>query len=83
MCIALRNVTFRLGNYEFNPDADSNKEAEMQSRSKERRGYFHRWVDDVETNKDIPYVKTMALVEDAEDGKIHTVEYYNLQFIDK
>ncbi len=83
MCIALRNVTFRLGNYEFNPDADIKEEAEMQDRCKERSGYFHRWVDDVETNKDIPYVKTMALVEDAEDGKIHTVEYYNLQFIDK
>lgn len=40
-----------------------------------RDGYFHRWVDDVDTSRDIPYLKPMALVEDFEDGKMHLVDY--------
>lgn len=52
----------------------------MNEFSKERNGYFHRWVEDVETSKDIPYVKTMALVEDFESGLVHMVEYTNLKF---
>lgn len=52
----------------------------MEELSKERSGYFHRWVDDVDTSKDIPYIKTMALVEDKADGSIYMVEYNNLKF---
>lgn len=76
----LRKVTFTLGSYEFNPDATPAETAEMERISKERNGYFHRWVDDIDTSKDIPYVKTMALVEDPEDGLMHMVEYYNVRF---
>ena len=36
---------------------------------------------DNENGKDIPYVKTVALVEDAESGKMNIVEYYNLRFV--
>ena len=80
MCKDLRKVVFSLGKYEFHPDADSKEQAEMEELSRERIGYFHRWVDDVDNSKDIPYVKTMALVEDIDDGAVHMVEYYNLKF---
>ncbi len=55
----------------------------MEDFARERNGWFHRWVEDVDTSKDIPYVKTMALVEDLEDGSIHMVEYNNLKFTEK
>lgn len=78
----LRKVTFSLGRYEFIPEATPDEKARMEERTKERTGYFHRWVEDVETNKDIPYIKTSALVEDLEDGRVHMVEYDNLRFIE-
>ena len=80
MCKTLRKVTFSLGRYEFHPDPTPKEEAEMEELSKERKGYFHRWVEDVDTSKDIPYLRPLALVEDIEDGSMHTVEYYNLRF---
>lgn len=80
MCKDLRRITFTLGSYEFIPNPTPK---EMEELSKERSGYFHRWVDDVDTSKDIPYIKTMALVEDNADGSIHRVEYQNLKFSDK
>lgn len=80
MCKGLCRVTFSLGSYEFIPDATPKERKEMEELSKERIGYFHRWIDDVDTSKDIPYVKTMALVEDNADGAVHMVEYYNLKF---
>lgn len=83
MCNSLRKVTFKLMHYEFDPDATPDGEAETEKLSKEREGYFHRWVDDVDNSKDIPYVKTMALVEELENGSMHVVEYYNLTFKEK
>ena len=80
MCDNLRKVTFRLGRYEYCPDLSPERIAEMEEYTRERHGYFHRWVEDVDTSKDIPYVKTMALVEDVEDGKVHTIETSNMQF---
>ncbi len=76
----LRKVTFTLGSYEFLPDPTPKEKEEMEELSKVRSGYFHRWVDDVDTSKDIPYIKTMALVEDNADGSIHMVEFHNLKF---
>ena len=73
-------VTFSLGRYEFHPEATPKEKEEMNELSKKRKGYFHRWVDDVDTSKDIPCIKAMALVEDSEDGSVHMVEYYNLKF---
>lgn len=81
MCKDLRRVTFSLGRYEFIPTPTPQEQAEMEGLSKERQGYFHRWIDDVDTSKDIPYIKTMALVEDGADGKVHMVEYDNIKFL--
>lgn len=80
---SLRKVSFKLKHYEFDPDTTPNQEAEMKRLSKEREGYFHRWVDDVDNSKDIPYVKTMALVEELENSSMHVIEYYNLTFKEK
>ena len=73
-------MIFSLGTYEFIPDATDKEKQEMDELCKERRGYFHRWTEDVDSSKEIPCVKTMALVEEAESGKIYEVEYYNLRF---
>ncbi len=52
----------------------------MEKLSKERNGYFHCWVEDVDTSKDIPCIKTMALVEDCSDGKVYMVDYQYIKF---
>ena len=80
MCNDLRKVTFTLGSYEFLPDPTPKEKEEMEELSKQRSGYFHRWADYVDTSNDIPYVKTMALVEDSADGTVYMVEYHNLKF---
>lgn len=83
MCKSLRKVSFKLGAYEFHPDATPEEEREMLEFCKERNGYFHRWVDDVDNSKGIPYVKTMALVEETDKGEMHLVETYNMTFKDR
>lgn len=80
MCKDLRKVTFTLGSYEFLPNSTPKEREEMEELCKQRAGYFHRWADDVDTSKDIPYVKTVALVEDSADGSVYMVEYFNLKF---
>lgn len=79
MCKHLRKVTFKLGTYEFYPDATKDQIAEMKERTKTRKGYFHRWIDFVDNSKDIPYVKTMALVED-NNGSMYKVDYCQIKF---
>lgn len=78
----LRKVSFRFTPYEFHPDRTETEEKEMEELSKEREGYFHCWTEDVDTSKEIPYIKKMALVENPEDGSIHMVESCNLHFKD-
>ena len=80
MCNSLRKVIFSLGTFEFSPHATDKQKQEMEERYKERHGYFHRWVEDVDCSKEIPCIKPMALVEDDESGKIYEVEYHNLRF---
>ena len=80
MCNKLRKVIFSLGTYEFIPDATDKEKQEMEERCKERYGYFHKWIEDVDCSKEIPCIKTMALVEEANSGKIHEVEIHNLKF---
>lgn len=80
MSNTLRKVIYRLGNSEFWPDATEEDQEEMAELSKERRGFFHRWAEDVDTSKDIPCIKPMALVEDAETGEIHFVEPFKIRF---
>ncbi len=80
MCKDLRKVIFSLGSYEFYPDKTPDEQKEMEERCKERRGYFHRWVEDVDCSKGIPFIKPVALVEEAESGKMYEVELHNIRF---
>ncbi len=73
-------MIYRLGIYEFHPDTTDAERQEMEELSKERQGYFHRWVENVDCSKEIPFIKPMALVEDAESGKIYEVEALNMRF---
>lgn len=80
MCINLRKVIFSLGTYEFIPNATEKEKQEMDERCKERYGYFHRWTEEVDCSKEIPCIKAMAMVEEAESGKLHIIESHNLKF---
>ena len=80
MCENLRKVVFSLGNYEFHPNETPVERQAMEERIKDRNGYFHKWVEEVDNSKEIPVIKPMALVEDAESGKIHEVEINNIKF---
>lgn len=80
MCIDLRKVIFSLGTYEFIPDVTDKEKKEMDEHCKERRGYFHRWTEDVDCSKEIPFIKPMALVEEAESGTMYEVEPHNIRF---
>ena len=76
----LRKVTFFLMWDGFNPDDATPEE---NAETKERNGYFLGLVNDVDTSKDKPYIKTMALVEDLDDGSVRMVEPSNLTFKNK
>ena len=76
----LRKVTFFLARDGFIPDDATPEE---NAETKERNGYFLGLVNDVDTSKDMPYIKTMALVEDLDDGSVHMVEPFNLTFKNK
>ena len=80
MCDNLRKVTFRLLKDGFQPDLTPEQMVEKMDFNRSRQGYFHRWVEDVDTSREIPCIKPMALVEDAENGKIHMIDFYNLNF---
>lgn len=80
MCINLRKVKFRLGQMSYEPDITDEELTVQENECQEQDGFFHQWVNDVDTSKDIPYVKTKALVED-KDGKLHEVDYCLLQFV--
>ena len=81
MCNTLRKVTFQLARVGHAPEQTPKERLEMEELARERNGLFHCWAQEVDTSKDIPYVKTMALVEDLEDGSVKIVEFDNLRFI--
>lgn len=75
----LRKVKFTLAPYECHTDEDLRKDNE--ERSKIREGYFHRWIEDIDTSKDIPYIKTVGLIEEIGTGKLYVTDYYNINFV--
>lgn len=80
MCNDLRKVIFKKGNYSFVPDATPEDNKDMDEICKERKGYFHRWVEDVDSSREIPCLKVFGLVEDADTGELHFVEIHNMRF---
>lgn len=77
----LRKVIFSDLHREIYPsNVDQDFREEMEESSKKQTGYFHRWFEEVDTSKEIPCIRPVALIED-EDGKLHQVDYLNVQFI--
>lgn len=73
----LRKVTFCIGYRNgFDPDATEEERQHEFERTRERDGYFHKWVEesDVSPQTGEAYTKTLALVEDSESGKVYKVE---------
>ncbi|MDE6809868.1 MAG: hypothetical protein K2J42_07265 [Muribaculaceae bacterium] len=77
----LRKVSFCKKKYEFYPDLNANEQAKEQELTKFRDGYFHKWVEEPDNSKDIPYVKTMALIEGIEDGEMYLIDSANIKFV--
>lgn len=78
----LRKVIYSLvkkENYYEAPDLQK----ENDELSKEREGYFHRWIENVDNSGEIPCIKPWALIEDAETGKMEETQYFLITFIDK
>ena len=80
MCNTLRKVTFSLVRDGYQSGLTHQEQADKEDLARERRGYFHKWVEEVDSSGDIPRIKPMALVEDAEEGKVYMTEYNNLKF---
>lgn len=80
MCKNLRKVIFRKEDYFFDPDATLEEDEDMDELCRERRGYFHRWVEDVDSSREMPCIKVFGLVEDAETGELYFAEIHNIRF---
>lgn len=72
----LRKITFSLAYYYFEPDLTDEQQKEQEEETRQRDGYFHKWVEesDISPQTQEPYTKTLALVEDIETGKMYKVE---------
>ena len=72
----LRKITFSLAYYYFEPDLTDEQHKEQEEETRQRNGYFHKWVEesDISPQTQEPYTKTLALVEDIETGKMYKVE---------
>ena len=78
----MRKVTFTLGQPEHWPNMTDVEKQEMEELSKVRNGYLHAYTQDVDTSKDIPFAKTLALVEDLTGGKMHLVDPLHMSFVE-
>ena len=81
MCNNLRKITFCLLKDGYLPNLPAAEEEKREELLRERKGYFHKWVEDVDCSKEIPFIKPMALVEEAESGTLYEVAPYNIRFI--
>lgn len=82
MTTDLRKVTFTLGVRQFRPNATPDERKEMEERTREREGYFHKWIEEsaIHPQTGKPYNQNLALVEDIETGKLHAIDYNLLTF---
>lgn len=65
----LLKVAYVQQRYGFDPDSTEEENAAAVEADKERNGYLHAWLADMEDGKAKPF----ALVEDEEDGTFHHV----------
>lgn len=81
MCKELRKVFYRrsvLPGYE--PGLNEEQRKAILEDTKVREGYLHCWTEEVDSSGGIAVAKSVALVEDAADGRIYPVEYQLLAF---
>lgn len=64
----------------FRPGLSEEQWRAMIEEAKVREGYLHCWTQEVDTCADVPVAKSMALIEDIEDGRIYLVDYQLLAF---
>lgn len=80
----MRKVKFRLlAQIGYTPGKNEAEVRESEELTKERCGYLHAYTQDVDTSKDLPFVRTLALVEDATDGRIHIVDPSLMSFVEQ
>ena len=77
----LRKVLYSHAKPEFVNDSDLQKKNEEMSRPRE--GYFHRWIEEVDTSGEIPCIQPWALIENAENGDMEVIPYFCVTFNDK
>ena len=79
----MRNVKFRLlAQNGYRPGMSEEESREADELTKELSGYFHGYTQDVDTSKDTPYVKTLALIEDSADGHMYAVDPLLMSFVE-
>lgn len=81
---SLRKVSFSIACRQFEPDLSEEEQKQHGEETRERDGYFHQWVtEEAQSPKSGRfYDRTMALVEDAETGRIYKVETDLIKFKD-
>ena len=80
MCKELRKVLYQIRPYEHYPADYREAHPEELKDFEKRRGYFHRLVDDVDSSKEVPVTVQLAMVEDADTGKIQYVPQSCINF---
>ncbi|MBD5215786.1 MAG: hypothetical protein HDS78_04625 [Bacteroidales bacterium] len=80
MCKELRKVLYKIRPYEQYPADYREAHPEELKDFEKRRGYFHRWVDDVDFSGDVPVTKPLAIIEDADTGKVELINYFCINF---
>lgn len=79
----LREVMFKVCEYEFNPDLTEEERRIQEDETRERNGFFHKWISverrSAESGNFINV--TCALIEDAETGKMYQVESHMMNFL--
>lgn len=80
----LRKVVFSIMYPQFRPGLSDEEQRRLNENTRKRNGYFHKWVTIEEQSPQSGrfYDKTMALVEDAETGKLYKVETELMTFKD-
>ena len=80
----LRKVVFSIMYPQFRPGLSEEEQRRLDENTRERYGYFHKWVTVEEQSPQSGrfYDKTVALVEDVETGKLYKVDTELMKFKD-
>lgn len=83
-----RKVTFwleKLDSFGFDPEQTEEETKQIEKLTKVRQGVFHCWteIEEKSNKSDNFIIKTVALIEDLETGKILNVDFDHFQFTEK